>query len=388
LIEEGKRDEAHRLLLGETLPLLDKLQESVKSLSDLQTKIVQASGASVESTIASATATLLALGIAAVGFSLPFSVWLTRSITRPLHDAVHIAETVAAGDLTSQIEVSSNDETGRLLRALVKMNANLKDMVSEVKAGTETIATASVQISAGNLDLSTRTEEQASSLQQTASSMEQLTSAVRQNADHAKQANALARNAAQVAAAGNQAIDNVVSTMNAIKTAAARIADITGLIDGIAFQTNILALNASVEAARAGEHGRGFAVVASEVRTLSQRAAAAANEIKHLVEDSTEHTRVGATQVQQAGNTMMEIVTSVHRVTEIMSEIAQASAEQSTGIEQINIAIGQMDDVTQQNAALVEQASAAAGALESQASNLKQLVRRFKLDFQKLALAA
>ena len=305
---------------------------------------------------------------------------ITRSITRPINQAVKIAQTVAGGDLTSQIEVTSKDETGQLLQALKDMNDSLARIVGQVRTGTDTIATASSQIAAGNLDLSSRTEEQASSLEETASSMEELTSTVKQNSDNARQANQLAVMASDIAVKGGNVVSQVVVTMSEINTSSKKIADIIGVIDGIAFQTNILALNAAVEAARAGEQGKGFAVVATEVRNLAQRSASAAKEIKSLIGDSVEKVGVGTKLVDQAGATMTELLESVKRVTDIMSEITAASQEQTSGIEQINQAVSQMDEVTQQNAALVEEAAAASESLHDQAGNLAQVVSIFKLS--------
>jgi methyl-accepting chemotaxis protein len=307
--------------------------------------------------------------------------WLTtRSITRPINRAVEVAQTVAQGDLTARIEVTSKDETGQLMQALKEMILSLSNIVTEVRNGTHSIATGSQQIAAGNLDLSSRTEEQASALEETASSMEELTTTVKKNADNARQANQLAVSASDVAVKGGEVVSKVVSTMESINQSARKIVDIISVIDGIAFQTNILALNAAVEAARAGEQGRGFAVVASEVRSLAQRSAAAAKEIKTLIGDSVEKVDAGSRLVSETGSTMDEIVDSVHRVTTIMSDIMIASQEQSAGIEHVSQAIGQMDQVTQQNAALVEEAAAAAGSLEEQAGRLAQAVRVFRLD--------
>ena len=309
-------------------------------------------------------------------------VVLVRGIVRPLEQAVRIAGAVADGDLTQEIAVQAGDETGRLMRALDDMNEGLATIVGRVRAGTDTIATASGQIAAGNLDLSARTEQQAAALEQTAASMEELTATVRRNADNARQADQLAQSASEVAGKGGQVVARVVDTMAAIDASAARIADITGVIDGIAFQTNILALNAAVEAARAGEQGRGFAVVAGEVRNLAQRSAAAAREIKTLIDDSVRTVSEGSALVEQAGATMEEIVRSVGRVTHIMADILAASQGQASGIEQVNQAIVQMDQSTQQNAALVEQASAAAQALREEADSLAQAVGTFRLRAQ------
>jgi methyl-accepting chemotaxis protein len=305
---------------------------------------------------------------------------LTRGITVPLKNAITVARRVADGDLTGEIVVSSKDETGQLLQALKGMNESLKKIVTDVRRGTSDIATASSEIASGNADLSQRTEEQASSLEETASSMEELTSTVKQSADNARQANQLAAGASQIAVKGGEVVGQVVSTMSGISESSKKIADIIGVIDGIAFQTNILALNAAVEAARAGEQGRGFAVVASEVRTLAQRSAAAAKEIKELITDSVTKVEGGTTLVNEAGQTMDEIVGAVKRVTDIMAEITAAAQEQSSGIGQVNQAVMQMDQVTQQNAALVEEAAAAADSMQQQARALAQAVGVFKVS--------
>jgi len=303
---------------------------------------------------------------------------LVRAILGPLNKAIEAANRVASGDLTAHIEVNSTNEMGKLLQALKTMNDNLLDLVSKVRNSTESIATASGEIALGNSDLSQRTEEQASSLEETASSMEELTSTVRQNADNARQANQLAVGAAEVAKKGGTVVGQVVQTMSSIHDSSKKVVEIISVIDGIAFQTNILALNAAVEAARAGEQGRGFAVVATEVRTLAQRSAAAAKEIKELIGDSVAKVDEGTKLVDEAGLTMDEIVTAVKRVTDIMSEISAASQEQSSGIDQINQAVTQMDEATQQNAALVEEASAAAESMKEQSRVLTQAVSMFK----------
>ncbi len=314
--------------------------------------------------------------------------WLVQAITKPLSEAVKVASAVASGDLTQTIDIRSNDETGQLMRALKNMNDSLTQIVGHVRSSTDTIASGSTEIAAGNQELSSRTEQQASSLEETASSLEELTSTVKQNADNARQANQLAQSASDVANKGGAVVSQVVETMNSINDSSKKIADIISVIDGIAFQTNILALNAAVEAARAGEQGRGFAVVAAEVRTLAQRSAAAAKEIKGLIGESVDNVSVGTKLVDQAGATMHEIVASIQRVTDMVGEITSASQEQTVGIEQINQAVSQMDQATQQNAALVEEAAAAADAMREHASGLAQAVGVFKLDEKSVALPA
>ena len=323
---------------------------------------------------------LLSLGGAGLLLGLVLAGWITRSITAPLQQALRVAQSVAAGDLRSRVQVTSHDEAGQLLQALSDMNASLTGIVQEVRRGSDTIATATSQIAAGNLDLSSRTEEQAAALEQTTASMQELSGTVQQNFASGKMANELAESASQVAVRGGDVVGQVVHTMEAINTSSRKIADIIGVIDSIAFQTNILALNAAVEAARAGEQGRGFAVVASEVRALAGRSAEAAKEIKHLIATSVDNVAQGCTQVEKAGSTMDEIVVSVRRVSDIMGEISSASSDQTHGIEQINQAMVQMDQVTQSNAALVEEAAAAAQSLERQAQALVHTVSVFRLE--------
>ena len=317
---------------------------------------------------------------ALVILGLWLGIAVTHSITRPIGEAVRVAQALAQGDLTVQVKNAPQDEVGQLLTALGNTARQLEGIVSGIKDASEVIETAAQEIATGNADLSQRTEEQASSLEETASSMEELTSAVKQNAESARQANHLASGASDVAQRGGEVVHQVVTTMRSINESSTKIADIIGVIDGIAFQTNILALNAAVEAARAGEQGRGFAVVASEVRTLAKRSADAAKEIKRLITDSVDRVSHGTTLVDEAGGTMDEIVRSVKRVTEIMAEITAASEEQSTGIEQVNQAVTQMDEVTQQNAALVEQAAAAAESMQDQAEQLARAVSVFKVN--------
>ena len=377
---DGKNDEARQILLKESTPLYLQMFAAIDKL----VKVNQDGGAQAdrfaESTFQSARIMIVALMAACIVIGLIMAVWVARIVSRPLQAAVNVAQRVADGDLTADIRSSSKDETGQLMTSLKAMNDSLLKIVTEVRQGTDTIATASNEIATGNLDLSSRTEEQASSLEETASSMEELTSTVKQNADNARQANQLAVSASEVAIQGGNVVGQVVDTMGSINDSSKKIVDIISVIDGIAFQTNILALNAAVEAARAGEQGRGFAVVASEVRSLAQRSASAAKEIKTLIDDSVEKVGTGSKLVAQAGTTMQEVVASVRRVTDIVGEISAASQEQSAGIEQVNQAITQMDEVTQQNAALVEEAAAAAQSLQDQAGNLARVVGVFKLD--------
>ncbi|MES2300429.1 MAG: methyl-accepting chemotaxis protein [Pseudomonadota bacterium] len=379
MVEGERKDEAATMMNAETFPALEALLDQTRIMVEQQKKDIEDGGAHTQKDIEFSRLLIIAMSVAALLVSALLAYWITESITRPLDKAVGIASSVAGGDLTTQIDVDSSDETGQLLKALRDMNEALASTVGNVRASTTTIATASREIASGNADLSSRTESQASSLEQTASSMEELTSTVKQNADNARQANQLVISASSVAVRGGQVVSQVVETMASIKESSRKIVDIIGVIDGIAFQTNILALNAAVEAARAGEQGRGFAVVAAEVRNLAQRSAAAAKEIKTLIGDSVEKVDGGGKLVDEAGQTMDLIVTSVKQVADIMSEITAASEEQSLGIEQVNEAINQMDEMTVQNAALVEQAAAAAQSMQDEAGVLSEAVAVFKL---------
>ncbi len=358
---------------------------ALQRLADEQKARLGAMAADIQRGYESGRNMLLMLGAAAVALGVGFAWYITRTITQPISDAVRVAQSVSSGDLTSDIVVQTRDEAGQLMDALKSMNSNLVDIVGQVRSGADSMADATNEIAAGNLDLSNRTERQASSLQETASSMEQLTAIVRANADNARQATVLADAASQTASRGGAVVGDMVQTMEAINASSRRIVDIIAVIDGIAFQTNILALNAAVEAARAGEQGRGFAVVASEVRGLAQRSAAAAREIKELIADSVEKVEAGASLTSKAGATMDDIVAAIARVTAIMTDIADASEAQRSGIEQISHAITQMDETTQQNAALVEQAAAAASAMQEQSEQLAQSVSVFKLTAQQMA---
>jgi len=329
------------------------------------------------------SATMVALlTLAGVAAAIVLGVVIARSIARPLAVSIKVADAVAHGDLTVQLVPEGADEMTRLQQALVDMVLGLRRVVTTVRIGVDSVATASGQIASGNQDLSARTEQQASSLEQTAASMEQLSSAVKQNTESARQANQLAVAASEVAGRGGQVVGQVVDTMGQIQDSSRKIAEIIGVIDGIAFQTNILALNAAVEAARAGEQGRGFAVVAGEVRNLAQRSAQAAREIKSLIADSVGKVESGSRQVTEAGRTMKDLVDQVRRVTDLLGEIASATMEQNSGIGQINNAVGQLDKMTQQNAALVEQGAAAASSLREQAAQLAQAVAIFKIGQQ------
>ncbi|MGB9982490.1 MULTISPECIES: methyl-accepting chemotaxis protein [unclassified Herbaspirillum] len=378
-IEAGRADQAKRVLLGEAFQNYLSLLDEIDKLAQVNLDGSVQSTRIAEATYQQARVWVVAILAGALLAGLALALFIARVISTPLRTAGEFAHRIAAGDLTAEIAAQSRDETGQLTEALVSMNTSLRRIVSQVRSGTDTIATASSQISSGNLDLSSRTEEQASSLEETASAMEELTSTVRQNAENARQANQLALSASTIAEEGGNVVRQVIQTMGRIDTSSKKIVDIISVIDGIAFQTNILALNAAVEAARAGEQGRGFAVVATEVRSLAQRSATAAKEIKSLIDNSVEQVGLGSGLVQQAGVTISEVVSSVQRVTDVMAEISAASNEQTQGIEQVNQAITQMDEVTQQNAALVEEAASASQSLSHQTRQLSELVGVFRL---------
>ena len=380
MITENQKEEAMTKFLFSIRPVHTKYFEALDQLNDRQHKLMLAAGERSSLTARNTTGFIVGLASAIALVSLTVAVFSTRSITRPLTRAVSIAQQVAKGDLSARITSESEDETGQLMRALDEMNRSLQRIVGDVRQGTVAIASASSEIASGNSDLSVRTEEQASSLAQTSSAMNDLTRIVRTNADNASQANQLASAASNIASQGGQVVAEVVQTMGAIDASSRKIVDIISVIDGIAFQTNILALNAAVEAARAGEQGRGFAVVAGEVRTLAQRSATAAKEIKSLINESVEKVEQGSKLVTQAGSTMDNVVASVQRVSDIIGEITAASHSQSQGIEEVNRSIHKMDGVTQQNAALVEQAAAAAESMQNQAHNLAEVVSVFKLE--------
>jgi methyl-accepting chemotaxis protein len=380
----GNMEEAAKLMEKDYQPAAKGYEAMLQKLLEHQNKEIDNAARQIDEIAAQSRNLQILLAVLTVAFSVAFAWWLATGITGPMRNAVNLARRVADGDLTGEHGGGSGayakDETGQLLQALQDMHQGLVRIVSQVRSGTDAITAASGEIASGNLDLSSRTEQQASSLEETASSMEELTSTVRQNADNAREANQMAMAASDVARKGGEAVSDVVGTMQSIDESSRKIVDIIGVIDGIAFQTNILALNAAVEAARAGEQGRGFAVVASEVRNLAQRSAAAARDIKTLIGDSVDKVGAGTRQVAQAGATMQEVVASIERVTVIMGDITHASQEQSAGIDQVNGAITEMDNATQQNAALVEQAAAAAQSMQDQASELAQAVSVFKLD--------
>jgi len=376
---EGRKDEAIAKMNAECRPLLAELVQSASSYLALIKKEGDADVSAAEQASQASRNVLIASSLLAVGLAVALALVITRAIVRPIHRAVEVAQTVAGGDLRSNIDDSSKDETGRLLTALKAMNDSLVGIVGSVRSSSDSIATGSTQIASGNADLSRRTEQQASSLQQTAASMEQMNATVRNNADTARQAVQLAGTASAAAQKGGEVVGQVVATMDDITESSRKIADIISVIDGIAFQTNILALNAAVEAARAGEQGRGFAVVASEVRNLAQRSAGAAKEIKDLINASVEKVSTGSRLVGDARASMDDIVAQVQRVTQLIGEIGTATAEQTDGIGQVSTAVSQLDQTTQQNAALVEESAAAADSLRQQATKLAEVVGVFKL---------
>jgi methyl-accepting chemotaxis protein len=382
LMEQLKAKDAGAaaFLSGKVLPASEAYLAAMGEVLKHAEGLERARGEEIAAQTRLARYTLLALAALSVALGAGLAWAITRSITRPLQQAVTAADTIAQGDLSVRLESPYHDETGELLRSLGTMQDSLRQLVGQVRNSTDSIGTASAEIATGNQDLSSRTEQTASNLQQAASSMEQLTGTVKQSADSARQANQLASSAAEVAARGGLVVSQVVATMDDINASSKKIGDIIGVIDGIAFQTNILALNAAVEAARAGEQGRGFAVVASEVRSLAQRSAEAAREIKGLIGASVEKVESGSRLVANAGDTMKEIVGSVQRVSDIIGEITAASAEQSEGIGQVNGSVSQLDQMTQQNAALVEQSAAAAESLREQAQRLADIVGTFRLE--------
>jgi methyl-accepting chemotaxis protein len=377
-IKAGDAEGARQKLLGEQVPLENQYLGAVQALIDYVGNQVVTERDASSASYDDARMLVLVLAALALAVGAVCALLVTRSIVRPLREAVDATEKVAHGNLATGIDADGKDETGQVLRSLRTMTESLCNTVGEIRMGAESVMTGARQIAQGNIDLSSRTAEQAASLQETAASMEELTATVRQNSENARQASGLADNAHAVAKEGSAIVGKVVETMTGIEESAGKIADITGIIEGIAFQTNILALNAAVEAARAGEQGRGFAVVASEVRSLAQRSSVAAKEIKELIEISGSRVQTGTELVARAGETIGKVGTAIQRVTDIMGEIASASVEQSRGIEQVNQAISQMDEVTQQNAALVEEAAAAAGSLEDQAKRMRAAVAVFR----------
>lgn len=377
--ERGQILEVEQALAAEFAPALMQYTDSTRTILDYHAKQAEVMAQDAEQTYEQGFILLVGLGILSVTVGMLLAWCLTRSIVRPLREAIRFSNAVAQGNLTQRLVSHRKDEMGQLMHTLNHMNGSLAGIVAQVRAGTDIIKEASVQITSGNLDLSSRTEQQASALEQTASSMEELTSTVSRNADNAKQASLLAISASEVAVRGGEAVSEVVHTMEEINASAKRMGEIIRVIDDIAFQTNILALNAAVEASRAGEQGRGFAVVAGEVRALARRSADAAGEIKALINDSAQKVHTGSQLVSRAGATMKDLLGSVRSVADIMNEIAVASQEQSMRIEQVNQAISQMEQGTQQNAALVEEAAAVSQTMEQQAGHLAQMVRMFQV---------
>ena len=384
MVETGEKAAARGYLLDTMRPAQLKLLKAVENFAAFQKRRMGESAAGMQADVGKTQVIVVFITVLSLLVSGGVGYALSASIVKPIARAVEVAETVAQGDLTSTIHVDRKDETGRLLAALKTMNANLASVVGEVRKGSESMALGTSEIAAGNADLSQRTEEQAASLQQTAASMEQLNVTVRNSAETALSASRLANRASTAAAQGGTVVSDFVVTMSDITASSRRIADIIGVIDGIAFQTNILALNAAVEAARAGEQGRGFAVVASEVRSLAQRSAAAAKEIKGLISESAAKVESGSVLVSQARKTMDDLVGQVQQVSGMIGEISNAAREQATGITLVNTAVTQLDQVTQQNAALVEESAAAADSLKQQSQLLVQAVARFRIGGEAL----
>ncbi|MCP1118560.1 methyl-accepting chemotaxis protein [Robbsia andropogonis] len=376
---ESRLDEARTLSVGSAAGSFKDAMAAIREAIEVDRRGADAAATAADHSYVAAVNITASVIVVSVVLSIVIAKIISRSVTAPLAKAVQIASTVATGDLTAEIRSEGRDEISGLLDTLGSMTTSLREIIGNVRASSESIALGASQIAAGNADLSQRTEEQAASLGQTASSMEEITATVKQNAENATQGNLLALSAAEVARRGGDVVKEVIEKMENISQSSLRISDIITVIEGIAFQTNILALNAAVEAARAGEQGRGFAVVAGEVRSLAQRSAGAAKEITELIKESVKQVEEGSVLVHRAGSTMEEVVHSVNKVTDIVNEISVASKEQHNGIEQVNIAVSQMDEVTQQNAALVEEASAAAGSMATQSVSLKELVTKFRL---------
>ena len=374
----GTFDKAESALIEKARPAYDKMTEAGELLLKTQIDVAQEMRTSADKAFKRNTAIIIGAILVGIGLATFFGIMLVRSIIGALNAAVSIADRISSGELDNQVRVDSNDELGSLLGALKRMDSKLVEIVGGVRGSADAVGSAARQLSHGNDDLSQRTQEQAAALEETASSMEEMTATVKQNADNARQANQLAVGAREQAEKGGQVVHRAISAMSEINVSSRKIADIISVIDEIAFQTNLLALNAAVEAARAGEQGRGFAVVASEVRNLAQRSASAAKEIKDLIKDSVDKVKVGSQLVDESGKTLAEIMESVKKVTDIVAEIAAASEEQSVGIEQVNNAVTQMDSVTQQNAALVEQATAASKSMEQQSATLVGQIGYFR----------
>ena len=380
LIKDGQLDAARVIVLEQMPPIRARYHGAMDGLIRFQSQAMDRAIDQAASAVSSLQMIIVGLVVLALIIALLLAIWIIRSITGPIGQAVQVANAVAAGDLTHAIDAQGNNETAQLLQALKRMEASLVQVVTRVRQGSDGVATASAEIAQGNHDLSGRTESQASALEETAASMEQLSSTVRQNADNARQANQLAQNAASVATNGGAVVSDVVRTMKEINDSSSRIADIIGVIDSIAFQTNILALNAAVEAARAGEQGRGFAVVAGEVRSLAQKSAAAAREISSLIQESTKRTLAGTQEVERAGAGIRALAANIQQVADLIQEVNTATVEQTAGLGQISAAVSQLSDITQQNAALVEESAAASASLNEQAVLLLETVHEFRIE--------